>query len=357
MRTTGQFRTDTCILLIRPPYARRVPARPLDAAALRLVRAVQETGSVTGAARALGLTQPAASQQLRAVERAVGTPVVVRAGRGVRLTEAGTVLARNAAAVQSALDATMDEVAAVTGLRAGRVRVAAFPSAAATLLPGALAALRSAHPGLTPSFAEAEPPEALAELDAGRVDVAVTFRDAGAPVPADDVPRRRVTLLRDEVAVVLPAADGRAAGSAVDLADLADRPWIAGCPQCRAQLVGTCARAGFAPRVQYATDDYLAVLALVREGLGVATLPALALAALPQAGVTVHRTRPAAARVVEAVTEPGTARVPAVVAALAALRTAAGAVHHPLVRHPAARDAAGREPGREPAGRDAVAPA
>ncbi|RMI08912.1 LysR family transcriptional regulator [Cellulomonas triticagri] len=310
------------------------PARRLDAAALRLVRAVHDTGSVTAAARALGLTQPAASQQLRVVERMVGTPVVVRAGRGVRLTEAGQVLARNAAAVQAALDATLEEVAAVASLRAGRVRVAAFPSAAATLLPGALAALRAAHPGLTSTFAEAEPPEALTELDAGRVDVAVTFRDAapgpGAdPSPAGDAPRRlRVPLLRDDVVVVLPASDGLPDGSPVDLATLADRPWIAGCPQCRAQLVATCARAGFAPGVDYATDDYLAVLGLVRAGLGVATLPGLALAALPRAGVTLHPGVPGARRLVEAVVDPGTARVPAVAAALDALRTAAASIRH-----------------------------
>jgi molybdate transport repressor ModE-like protein len=312
--------------------------RTLDAAALRLVRTVHETGSVTAAARALGLTQPAASQQLRAVERTIGTPVVVRAGRGVRLTDAGLVLARNAAAVQSALDATLEEVAAVASLRAGRVRVAAFPSAAATLLPGALAALRAAHPGLGTTFAEAEPPEALAELAAGRVDLALIFRDAGdAGDPDDHAPVHRVPLLRDEVLVVLPAADGREPGSAVDLADLAGRPWIAGCPQCRAQLVGTCARAGFAPRVDFATDDYPAVLSLVRAGLGVATLPGLALAALPHPGVTVHPARPGAARVVEAVTAPGATRVPAVAAALEALQQAAAGLAQPHVRPARAR--------------------
>jgi molybdate transport repressor ModE-like protein len=312
--------------------------RTLDAAALRLVRTVHETGSVTAAARALGLTQPAASQQLRAVERTIGTPVVVRAGRGVRLTDAGLVLARNAAAVQSALDATLEEVAAVASLRAGRVRVAAFPSAAATLLPGALAALRAAHPGLGTTFAEAEPPEALAELAAGRVDLALTFRDAGDPDDPDDpAPVHRVPLLRDEVLVVLPDADGREPGSAVDLADLAGRPWIAGCPQCRAQLVGTCARAGFAPRVDFATDDYPAVLSLVRAGLGVATLPGLALAALPHPGVTVHPARPGAARVVEAVTAPGATRVPAVAAALEALQQAAAGLAQPHVRPARAR--------------------
>lgn len=297
-------------------------SRPLDAAALRLVRAVHDTGSVTAAARELGLTQPAASQQLRAVERVLGTPVVVRAGRGVRLTEAGLVLARNAVAVQSALDATLEEVAAVASLRAGRVRIAAFPSAAATLLPGALAALRVRHPGLVPTFAEAEPPEALAEVDAGRVDIAVVFRDA-ATDPDGDGPRRvRVPLLEDDVVVVLPGSDRQDDG-AVDLEGLADRPWIAGCPQCRTQLVGTCARAGFAPRVDFATDDYVAALGLVRAGLGVAALPGLALAAVPHPGVTAHPTRPGASRAIEAVAQPGTTRVPAVAAALDALRGAA----------------------------------
>ena len=311
--------------------------RTLDAAALRLVRTVHETGSVTAAARALGLTQPAASQQLRAVERTIGTPVVLRAGRGVRLTDAGLVLARNAAAVQQALDATLEEVAAVASLRAGRVRVAAFPSAAATLLPAALAALREEHPGLGATFAEAEPPEALAELAAGRVDLALTFREAGAPAgldrPDHRAPLHRVPLLRDEVLVVLPAADGREPGSPVELAHLADRPWIAGCPQCRAQLVGTCARAGFAPRVDFATDDYPAVLSLVRAGLGVATLPGLALAALPHPGVTVHPARPGTARVVEAVTAPGATRIPAVAAALEALQRAAAALAGPGQPH------------------------
>ncbi len=319
-------------------YSGSVVARSLDAAALRLVRAVRDTGSVTAAARELGLTQPAASQQLRAVERVVGTPVVVRAGRGVRLTDAGHVLARNASAVQSALDATLEEVAAVASLRAGRVRVAAFPSAAATLLPAALAALRAAHPGVGVTLVEAEPPEALDELAAGRVDVAVTFRDAAPDAGlADADGLRRAALLRDEVLVVLPASDGRTDGEPADLAGLADRPWIAGCPQCRAQLVGTCARAGFAPRVDFATDDYLAVLGLVRAGLGVATLPGLALAALPHPDVTVHPARPGAARLVEAVGEAGTARVPAVVAAVAALREAAAAVRHPHVRVPRPR--------------------
>lgn len=297
--------------------------RALDAAALRLVRAVQTTGSVTAAAHALGITQPAASQQLRAVERLVGTPVVLRSGRGVRLTEAGQVLARSAISVQAALDATLEEVAAVASLHAGRVRVAAFPSAAATLLPRALAALRTAHPGISTSFVEAEPPEALALLDAGRCEIALTFRDPRAAVERD-TPRRAVTpLLRDEVLLVLPRGERAADPAGVDLADLADRPWIAGCEQCRAQLVATCAGAGFTPGVDFATDDYVTVLGLVRAGLGVATLPGLALAAVPHDDVDVHPVRQRAHREVEAVHAPGMERVPAVAATLAVLRAAA----------------------------------
>lgn len=302
-------------------YAPRMAPRALDAAALRLVRAVQTTGSVTAAAQQLGLTQPAASQQLRAVERLVGTPVVVRSGRGVRLTEAGQVLARSAVSVQAALDATLEEVAAVASLRSGRVRLAAFPSAAATLLPRALAALRTAHPGIQSTFVEAEPPEALDLLDSGRCEIALTFRDPDAE-PEREGPRRvTVPLLRDEVHLVLPHGE-RPTGQPVDLAGLADRPWIAGCPQCRAQLVRTCARAGFEPEVDFATDDYVTVLGLVRAGLGVTTLPGLALAAVPHEGVDVHRPVQRTHRLVAAVHAPGMERVPAVAAALRVLRTA-----------------------------------
>jgi molybdate transport repressor ModE-like protein len=297
--------------------------RALDAAALRLVRAVQTTGSVTAAAQHLGLTQPAASQQLRAVERLIGTPVVVRSGRGVRLTEAGQVLARSAVQVQAALDATLEEVAAVASLR---VRLAAFPSAAATLLPRALAALRAAHPGIATTFVEAEPPEALSLLDAGRCEIALTFRDPDVEPDREGPRRAAVPLLRDEVHLVLPRGE-RVVGDPVDLAVLADRPWIAGCEQCRAQLVRSCTRAGFDPGIDFATDDYVTVLGLVRAGLGVATLPGLALAAVPHEGVDVHRPAQRTFRLVEAVHASGMDRVPAVAAALHVLRETATAAH------------------------------
>ena len=120
----------------------------IDAAGLRVMRAIADEGSFTGAALSLGYSQPAISQMVRRLEQRTGTVLVERVGRNVRLTEAGQVLARHAVGVLSALDAAEEEVAAIAGLRAGRVRLASFPTASSALVPGAVAALRAGHPGV-----------------------------------------------------------------------------------------------------------------------------------------------------------------------------------------------------------------
>jgi DNA-binding transcriptional LysR family regulator len=149
---------------------------------LEVLQQVARHGSLAGAARALACTQPAVAHHVTELEREVGTPLVVRHGRGVRLTDAGVALAAHADAVLSRLTAARDEVAAIAGLRAGRVRIAAYPTAAATLVPGAIAALLADHPGVEVSLRELEPPEALAALRAGEVDLAITFRYPEVPV-------------------------------------------------------------------------------------------------------------------------------------------------------------------------------
>ena len=146
------------------------------------MRAIADQGSFTGAAAALGYSQPAVSQMVRRLEQRMGTPLVDRVGRSVRLTEAGLALARHASTVLGALDAAEEEVAAIAGLRAGRVRLAAFPSASATLVPKALALVRDRFPGVSMTFAEAEPPESLAALRAGDCDLAVAFTYPGTDV-------------------------------------------------------------------------------------------------------------------------------------------------------------------------------
>ena len=148
----------------------------LDVTRLRVLVAVARYGSVTAAARALNYAQPSVSHHLARLEAETGTKLIQRAGRGIRLTDAGRLLAERAAEVIGRLDAAENELAAYTGLRAGRLRLAAFPSALGTIVPAAAAMLREHQPGVDLRLTEAEPPEALRMLRAGYVDVALVFR-------------------------------------------------------------------------------------------------------------------------------------------------------------------------------------
>lgn len=247
----------------------------IEARHLRVLRAVARGGSFSAAARALGCTQPAVSQQMKALELAAGTPLVVRGGRETRLTEAGVALVRHADGILAGLTAAEEEVAAIAGLRAGRVRLVSFPSGTATLVPGAVAEMRAAHPGTEVSLVEAEPPRSVEMLRAGDCDIALAFRYADAEESWDDLVVR--PLLADPLVGVVPPGHPLAGADGVELGELAGERWIAGCPRCRTHLVGLCARAGFAPRIDFATDDYPAVVGLVAAGVGVAVLPRLAL--------------------------------------------------------------------------------
>jgi len=248
----------------------------LDLTRLRVLREVARLGSMSAAARALSYTQPAVSHHVARLEAEVGTPLVVRHGRGVRLTEAGRVLVGHADAVLTRLAAAEEEVAAIAGLRAGRVRLAAFPTATAGIVPQALAALRKRAPGVTVTLVEAEPPESLALVREGEVDVAVAFAYDETP-PDADTGIREVTFSRERVRLLLPGGHPLAAEHTVELAALRGETWVAGCERCRSHLVHVCRRAGFEPHVAYATDDHLAVQRLVSLGLAVGVLPQLAL--------------------------------------------------------------------------------
>ena len=148
----------------------------IEARHLRVLRAVAATGSFSAAARELGCTQPAVSQQMKALETSAGTPLLIRTGREMRLTQAGEALVRHASGILAGLTAAEEEVAAIAGLRAGRVRLVSFPSGSSTLVPTALAALRAAHPGTRVSLVEAEPPRSVEMLREGDCDVALAFR-------------------------------------------------------------------------------------------------------------------------------------------------------------------------------------
>lgn len=301
-----------------------------EARHLRVLRAVARTGSLSGAARELGCTQPAVSQQMKALELAAGTPLLVRGGRTTRLTEAGEALARHASGILAGLAAAEEEVAAIGGLRAGRVRLVSFPSAGPSLVPTALAAMRAAHPDVRITLAEAQPPQAVEMLRAGECELALAYRyvDGDGSDGAGDAAEWEGLLVRplltDRLFAVLPAGHAMARGGGpVRLSDLADEPWIAGCPHCRRHLVELCGREGFEPRIDFATDDYPAAAGLVASGMGVSAQPGLALEAVRLRGVAVRDLRPAVRRDVAALTLPDLAQVPAVDMMLGRLRLAA----------------------------------
>ncbi len=259
----------------------------LDVTRLRVLVAVARHGSVTAAAQALNYAQPSVSHHIARLEAETGARLLQRAGRGVRLTDAGRLLAERAEEIIGRLDAAENELAAHVGLRQGRVRLAAFPSALGTIVPAAAATLEALNPGMDLMLTEAEPPEALRMLRAGHVDVALVFRhflaDADDEPPGPDEDGARGRLLLDEpvhlITQAVPAANPP------ELASYADSRWIAGCERCRTCLLRQCALAGFTPKIAFTTDDYVAVQALVAAGLGVTTLPGLALRSARHPGV------------------------------------------------------------------------
>ena len=298
----------------------------LDVTRLRVLVAVARYGSVTAAAKALNYAQPSVSHHLARLEAETGVKLIQRAGRGIRLTDAGRLLAERGAEVIGRLDAAENELAAYTGLRSGRLRLAAFPSALGTIVPAAAALLREHQPSVDLRLTEAEPPEALRMLRAGYVDVALVFRySAQAPEvtedqegagdqsaakapgelgrhgghgadfyggvnPADDDVSIDITegvrerlLLEEPVYLVTSGHDTEAASAG--LSRYARHRWIAGCDRCRAHLLRQCALAGFTPKIAFITDDYVAVQALVAAELGISTLPALCLRAARHPGV------------------------------------------------------------------------
>jgi DNA-binding transcriptional LysR family regulator len=302
----------------------------LDVTRLRVLVAVARHGSVTAAAQALNYAQPSVSHHLARLEAETGTKLIQRAGRGVRLTDAGRLLAERAAEVIGRLDAAENELAAYAGLRAGRLRLAAFPSALGTLVPAAAAALAAGHPDIDLRLAEAEPPEALRMLRAGYVDVALVFRYTTDSEPATSFPipemsdMRQDLVLDEPVYLVTSATEPRLAPGVSelhpdDLARFSGSRWIAGCDRCRDHLLRQCAAAGFTPKITFTTDDFVAVQALVLAGLGVATLPAMALRASRNPGVRVVKIR-GARRQVLAVRYGEPPDPPATVLVLAALR-------------------------------------
>jgi DNA-binding transcriptional LysR family regulator len=307
-----------CIVVDTPP--------DLDVQTLRVVKAVADFGSLTAAADALGYSQPALSQQMRRLEARLGLPLLERAGRKMRLTEAGRILARHAPSVTTALDAAAEELASLRGLRAATVRVIGFPSASPTVLPRVLGDLARREPGLTLTYVEAEPPEAVQAVRDDRADIALTFAYPGDRDDPHGTSARGLsvsTVGRDDLLLVLPQEHPASREPDLEVGQLAEENWIAGCPRCRGHLLEMCGRAGFAPQIGFETDNVAAVEGLVAQGIGVATLPALGVASFPLLPGVVTRTLPRSEeRSIHVVTAHGAERVPSIALVMRALERA-----------------------------------
>jgi DNA-binding transcriptional LysR family regulator len=248
----------------------------LDVKRMRVLREVAAQSSFSGAAEKLGYTQSAVSQQIAALEREAGVVLIERNPRGIRLTDAGEALVRHTEGILARLTDAEEELEAIAGLRGGRLRLASFPTAGATLMPKAIAEFSRRHPGVELSLSEADPPQSVPRLRAGELDLVLV--DDTDPV-LDDREVEFEHVLDDPLFAVLPKEHALAGRRRIKLADLAPEPWIqTSCAcACSRHTQEACSRAGFEPRVAYESDDFGVVQGLVAAGVGVALIPGLAL--------------------------------------------------------------------------------
>jgi DNA-binding transcriptional LysR family regulator len=244
----------------------------LDSRRLKVLHEVARHGSFSAAATALGYTQPAVSRQIATLEAEVGTLLLRRVPHGAVLTDAGALLAARAERILASLQEAEDELRAVAGLEGGRLRLATFASAAASIVPRAVTRFRDRHPRVELAISMIDPVDSLPRLRAGELDMTLSH-DLGTAT-SEDV--ELIRLFEDPMYVALPPNHRLAQARHVGLPDFAAEPWMlattASCPDSKLFL-RACHAAGFEPRVAFQNDDYTAILGFVAAGVGVALIP------------------------------------------------------------------------------------
>ncbi|WP_285708482.1 LysR family transcriptional regulator [Microtetraspora sp. NBRC 16547] len=243
--------------------------------ALRLLDAVARTGSFTAAAAELNYTQSAVSRRIASLETAAGGPLFERLPRGVRLTPAGHALHRHALDVLERLESAAEELSAIHRGTGGRLRVGAFATANASLVPGALRAFMEGSPGVETAIVEGPSGRLMERLAYGSIDVAVV---SDYPSALETGPESTLTpLMEDEFLVALPSGHPLAGNPVVQLRDLKDENWIEAPPRGHSTMLATsCARAGFTPRTGFRVAEWTGKFGYVAAGLGVTLVPAMA---------------------------------------------------------------------------------
>ncbi|MFD7232811.1 LysR family transcriptional regulator [Streptomyces sp. NPDC059881] len=291
----------------------------LDVRRLRILQYLATYGTVAAAAQALHLTAPAISQQLAALEREVGIPVVEKQGRTLRLTSVGELLVSHAEIVLSDLAAAESDLEAIKGGGRGTVRIAAFPSAARTLIAPvwkrALGAGGEGDASLMLELVEKEPDAALDALRRRDVDLAVVH---GYTVLPREVPAgcEQTKLLEEPVLLAMQRDHatrmGIAPGELVDLSRLSDSPWLTPGPEtsCYEMIQRACGAAGFVPAIRSRSTDFSVLAALVAAGAGVALMPRMTLPDAMPGPISLHPLLQPVNRTVYTVSRSGTSRRP-----------------------------------------------
>lgn len=249
----------------------------LDVRRLRVLREVARTGSFSAAAQTLAFTQPAISRQIATLETEAGTRLVERNARGIRLTPAGELLVEHAHVILDRLAAAETQLEALGDVRGGRLRIGAFASANAMLVPLAIRAFSQAHPDVELRLEEAVSAELLQRLAGGELDVAIVSDHQAQADPPPDV--QLDLLMEDPLHVALPLDHPLVAKEPLRMADLAGETWIEGRHAVWSSPLRAAAyAAGFEPRIGFESAQWLGKQGLVAAGVGVTLIPTLALA-------------------------------------------------------------------------------
>ncbi len=308
----------------------------LDTRRLRVLCEVARHGSFSAAADSLGYTQPAISRQIATLEAELGTLLVRRVPQGAVLTDAGQLLVTRSEEIIKRIEDAEAELLALSGLEGGRLRMASFASAAASIVPLAIARFRERHPAVELSIAMADPIDSIPRLRAGELDMAlshdatletvsdrspiVAVPDGGPAERASDI--EFVHLFDDPMYVAMPLGHALASSDLLELASFADEAWMLAttrsCPDSR-RFLRACHAAGFEPRIAFQNDDYPAMLGFVAAGVGVALIPDMVTRAIRD-DVVVRPLQPAPPPRPILVVLPSGYRSPAAAAMLAILR-------------------------------------
>ena len=282
----------------------------MDLGRLRTLRELAVRQTMAAVAEALLVSPSAVSQQIALLEEEAGSQLVERRGRGVRLTAAGQKLLVHAERIISEIEAAKTELAELKKVVSGEIRLAAFPSVAAVLVPDTIIALRAKYPLLTVKFDELEPTESLAALRAWQIDAAL-IDDLNIPAGELDINVETMPVIEDVFHVMLPRAHRLAKSPAVKLKDLRAEQWAidTASPAYTQMIIGLCRKAGFEPAIIAQCGGFEVAQALTKASCAISIIPGLR-ASHDMTGIAVRKLFPEIRRKIALATRKGEQRQP-----------------------------------------------